>query len=105
MTDTNIIERIKALDEERATLAEEAKAAALQQATEAINILATLGYHYHLSQEQYAKTATTRREAKGGPCPICNVTTDPPHDRRHHRSNPNPFTPEDLEERGMTVVS
>ena len=48
MTDKTAIQRIKELDEERATLFEQAKEEALRRANQAVEDLNTLGLNYRL---------------------------------------------------------
>jgi hypothetical protein len=48
MSDKTAIQRIKELDQERATLFEQAKEEALRRATQAVDDLNALGLHYRL---------------------------------------------------------
>ena len=48
MTDKTAIQRIKELDQERATLFEQAKEEALRRANQAVEDLNALGLHYRL---------------------------------------------------------
>jgi len=106
-----ILDRLKKLDEERATLVETAKTEALQKAQDAVADLNALGFNYRLvdgtegARLPRAVGTGAKRQSKGEACPICGVKTDPPHDRRAHKKNPEPFTPEQLEARGMKVVN
>ena len=107
----SVLDQLKALDEHRAKLLESAKNAALEKANQAIEELNALGFHYRLAEEPAlarllrAKTEgeTPTRKPKDADCPICNFRTNPPHDRRSHRSQQRkkPFTPKELEERGL----
>jgi len=48
-----------------------------------------------------------QRQAKGGPCPVCDFETVPPHDKRSHRSqgeDKQPFTAQELAEKGLTRI-
>lgn len=66
----NTLEKIKALDEQRKKILEEAKSAALQKAQDAIRELGELGLRYNLVQETGEKpsaTPTGRSEAKPSP--------------------------------------
>jgi hypothetical protein len=47
----SVLDRIKALDAEKAKLLDEAKSEALQAATAAIKTLSELGFHYRLVQD------------------------------------------------------
>jgi hypothetical protein len=112
---TSVLEKLKALDAQRAQLLEGAKKEALDNAERAVAELNELGFHYTLSEG--ASTATPRaprkassqapkRQKKDVPCPICNFKTDPPHDGRMHRSQKTKkaFTVEELMEKGLTKV-
>lgn len=104
-----VLEKLRDLDEQRQALAEEARTEAMQQAEEAIEILNSLnGPQYYLASGATKKASVPKkqREMKGGPCPICDYETNPPHDRRAHRSQEpkEPFTVDELEERGMERV-
>lgn len=107
----NVLDELKRLDAERDKLITKAKGDALKNAEDAIESLNALGFNYRLveggSTRRAAPSARTgTRTPKEGPCPICNFRTDPPHDRRSHRSQKvkAPFTKEELAERGLTVV-
>jgi hypothetical protein len=91
-----------------------AKADALARAEEAIGELTALGFEYELT-EYGAKTKAKPRKAGArkaidhtpkGTCPICEYATNPPHDKRSHRSQTKkkPFTDAELAERGMEVA-
>jgi hypothetical protein len=112
------IEQIKELEAQREMLLSEAKADALARAEEAVSELNALGFHYYIGE-----TAKNRRRAMKRPkqlptvdksvlhkpsaekpCPICEYRTDPPHDRRSHRTQTKKkaFTDKELEAAGMT---
>ena len=55
------LEKLKALDEQREKVLEEANSATLQKAQEAIKELSELGLHYTLVQESRAPKATAPR--------------------------------------------
>jgi hypothetical protein len=105
------IEKIKKLDDERAKLLESAKADALGRAEEAINELTALGFEYDLVEPARATARKPRIARKGstpdhhpkGSCPICEYATNPPHDKRSHRSQTKkkPFTDAELDQRSM----
>src|SRR5437868_15394300 len=105
----NVLDQLKALDEQRTKLLETAKNAALEKAKEAIAELNALGFQYRLA-EGAAPTPRAQRAAKesseqarGTPrdpeCPICHFKTEPLHDRRSHRTQEmkKPFTAKELE--------
>jgi hypothetical protein len=112
---TSALEKIKALDAQRAQLLEGAKKEALDNAERAVAELNELGFHYTLAEG--ASTSTPRpprkatsqaqqRQARDVPCPICQFKTTPHHDGRMHRSQKTkkPFTVEELMEKGLTKV-
>jgi hypothetical protein len=114
---TTVLEKLKALDAQRAQLLEDAKKEALDNAERAVAELNELGFHYSLTEG--ASTFTPRaprkapsqaqapkRQARDVPCPICHFKTTPHHDGRMHRSQPHkkPFTVEELMERHLTKV-
>jgi hypothetical protein len=113
---TTVLEKLKALDEQRAQLLEGAKKEALDNAEKAVAELNELGFHYTLTegasgaytQRAPHKTASQapKRQKKDVPCPICNFKTDPPHDGRMHRSQKTkkPFSVEALMERHLAKV-
>lgn len=111
---TTVLEKLKALDAQRAQLMEGAKTEALAKAEQAIGELNSLGFHYRLVDG----TSTTRAPRKSGaeapkrqtrdlPCPICRFKTTPHHDGRMHRSQKTkkPFTAEELMEKHLTKVA
>jgi hypothetical protein len=111
----SVLEKLRALDEQRAKLLEGAKAEALKKASDAIVELNELGFQYVLNEksERAQKTpkvpraAAPQRVRKDSPCPICNFKTDPIHDGRAHRSQNKkaPFTAAELTEKGLTKVA
>jgi hypothetical protein len=115
---TSVLEKLKALDAQRAQLLEGAKKEALDNAEKAVAELNELGFHYSLT-EGASTTSTTRaraprkatsqapkRQARDLPCPICKFKTTPHHDGRMHRSQKTkkPFSVEELMEKGLTKV-
>jgi hypothetical protein len=104
----SVLEKLKALDEERFALLEAAKAEAFEIANKAIAALGDLGLHYQLI-ETNPNLATSRsrpraeRKRSDGPCPVCGFKTEPSHDGRAHRSQKTkrPFSVTELSERGM----
>jgi hypothetical protein len=110
---TSVLEKIKALDAQRAQLLEGAKKEALDNAEKAVAELNELGFTYRLVEGATASRAPRRaaseapkRQARDLPCPICHFKTTPHHDGRMHRSQKTkkPFTVEELMEKGLTKV-
>jgi hypothetical protein len=112
---TTILEKLKALDAQRATLLEGAKKEALDNAEKAVAELNELGFHYTLTEGASTSTPTARaprkstsqapkRQARDLPCPVCHFKTMPHHDGRLHRSQKTkkPFTVEELMEKGLS---
>jgi hypothetical protein len=111
------LDRLKKLDEERSKLIEEAKAASLAKANEAIKELNELGLHYRLiegaepsrsvasAMARWQSDAPTRQQ-RDVPCPICGFKTTPLHDGRAHRSQDpkKPFNADELEARAMKKI-
>jgi hypothetical protein len=112
---TTVLEKLKALDAQRAQLMEDAKKEALDNAERAVAELNELGFHYSLVESASASptraprkspSQAPKRQARDLPCPICEFKTTPHHDGRMHRSQKTkkPFTVEELMERGLTKV-
>ena len=113
---TTVLEKLKALDAQRAQLLEDAKKEALDNAERAVAELNDLGFHYSLTEgasvslptraPRKATSQAPKRQARDLPCPICLFKTTPHHDGRMHRSQKSkkPFTVEELMERGLTKV-
>jgi hypothetical protein len=111
---TTVLEKIKALDAQRAQLLEGAKKEALDNAQRAVAELNELGFNYTLTEgatsTQRAPRKSTaqapKRQARDAPCPICKFKTTPHHDGRMHRSQKTkkPFSVEELMERHLTRV-
>jgi hypothetical protein len=114
---TTVLEKLKALDAQRAQLLEGAKKEALDNAEKAVAELNELGFHYTLTEGAAVSTATQRaprkasaqapkRQSRDAPCPICKFKTTPHHDGRMHRSQKTkkPFTVEELMERYLAKV-
>ena len=108
-----ILEKLQALDAQRAQLLGDAKKEALDNAERAIAELNALGFHYTLVESastarapRKARTEAPKRQSRDLPCPICQFKTSPPHDGRAHRSQKTkkPFTVEELMEKGLTKV-
>ena len=113
---TTVLEKLKALDAQRAQLLDDAKKEALENAEKAVAELNELGFHYSLT-EGASTTSTPRaprktssqapkRQARDLPCPICHFKTTPHHDGRMHRSQKSkkPFSVEELIKKGLTKV-
>jgi hypothetical protein len=114
---TSVLEKLKALDAQRAQLLEGAKKEALENAEKAVAELNELGFHYTLTEGASTSTPTpraprkatsqaTKRPPRDLPCPICHFKTTPHHDGRMHRSQKTkkPFTVEELMERHLAKV-
>jgi len=121
------IEQIQELDAQREQILSEAKTNALKRAEEAISELNALGFHYYIGKteknvrpamkrpkqlpgverrgraKQAALDKSARHKPQDKPCPICEYRTDPPHDRRSHRTQKRKraFTDKELEAAGM----
>jgi hypothetical protein len=114
---TSVLEKLKALDAQRAQLLEDAKKEALDKAEKAVAELNELGFNYSLVERASPASSPARaprkapsqgrqRQARDLPCPICKFNTTPHHDGRMHRSQKTkkPFTVEELMERHLTKV-
>ena len=114
---TSVLEKLKALDAQRATLLDDAKKEALDNAEKAVAELNELGFHYSLTEGASTSTPTQRaprkaaseapkRQARDLPCPICEFKTTPHHDGRMHRSQKSkkPFSVEELMEKHLAKV-
>jgi hypothetical protein len=114
---TTVLEKLKALDAQRAQLLDDAKKEALENAEKAVAELNELGFHYTLTEGASTPSASARvprkapsqapkRQARDLPCPICHFKTTPHHDGRLHRSQKTkkPFTVEELMERHLAKV-
>jgi hypothetical protein len=111
-----LIEQLKALDDQREKLIEDAKHSALDRARKAIAELNELGFTYSLSEgarssapkaaRKSAVRAGAGRRRKDVDCPICHFKTSPMHDGRSHRgqNTKRPFTSAELAERGLAIV-
>jgi hypothetical protein len=111
---TTVLEKLKALDAQRAQLLDDAKKEALENAEKAVAELNELGFHYSLTKGASVSTSTSRAPRKASsqapkrpvrdvPCPICHFKTLPHHDGRMHRSQKSkkPFTVEELMEKHL----
>ena len=116
---TSVLEKLKALDAQRAQLLEGAKKEALDNAEKAVAELNELGFHYTLTEgasvsvsapapraPRKATSQAPKRQARDLPCPICHFKTTPHHDGRMHRSQKSkkPFTVEELMEKHLAKV-
>jgi hypothetical protein len=110
---TTVLEKLKALDAQRAQLLDDAKKEALDNAERAVVELNELGFHYRLVEgasparaPRKAASQAPKRQARDVPCPICHFKTNPHHDGRMHRSQKTkkPFSVEELVEKGLTKV-
>jgi hypothetical protein len=116
---TTVLEKLKALDAQRAQLLDDAKKEALDNAEKAVAELNELGFHYTLTEGASVSTSTprtprkatskaqaTKRPPRDVPCPICHFKTTPHHDGRMHRSQKTKkaFTVEELMEKHLAKV-
>ena len=112
---TTVLEKLKALDAQRAQLLDDAKKEALENAEKAVAELNELGFHYSLTEgaststpkaPRKASSQAPKRQARDLPCPICHFKTTPHHDGRMHRSQKTkkPFSVEELMERHLAKV-
>jgi hypothetical protein len=106
---TTVLEKLKALDAQRAQLLEGAKKEALDNAEKAVAELNELGFHYSLTEGASASTSKAqapKRQARDLPCPICEFKTSPHHDGRMHRSQKSKraFMVEELMEKHLARV-
>jgi hypothetical protein len=116
---TTVLEKLKALDAQRAQLLEGAKKEALDNAERAVAELNELGFHYSLVEGASVSASTPRaprkaaskaqapkRQARDLPCPICHFKTTPHHDGRMHRAQKTkkPFSVEELMEKHLAKV-
>jgi hypothetical protein len=114
---TTVLEKLKALDAQRAQLLEGAKKEALDNAEKAVAALNELGFHYTLTEgatstaraprKSSSQAQAPKRQARDVPCPICHFKTTPHHDGRLHRSQKakKPFSVEELMEKHLTKVA
>jgi hypothetical protein len=119
-TMSTTLEKLKALDAQRAQLLHDAKKEALDNAEKAIADLNDLGFHYALTESASRQSLSTpgaprktpsqakatKRTPRDVPCPICQFKTTPHHDGRLHRNQKTkkPFTVEELMEKHLTKV-
>jgi hypothetical protein len=115
----SVLDKLKALDEQRAKLLDDAKKEALEAVHKAIADLNGLGFDYRLIEggstskarkppRERSEGEAPKRQARDVPCPICEFKTDPHHDGRAHRSQlepKRPFTEEELVEKGLAKVA
>jgi hypothetical protein len=62
----SVLDTLKALDEQRAKVLNEAKSAALRKAQDAIGELSQLGFHYKLVESSGLPTATGPQNERAG---------------------------------------
>lgn len=104
-----VLEQLKKLEEQRATLLEGAKKEALAKAEAAVADLNAIGFDYRLvegdEEPEAKKKIITRHRDPNEPCSVCGYCTNPPHDARKHRSQgaaKKPFTDRQLAELSLT---
>ena len=109
----SVLEKLKALDAQRAQLLEGAKKEAPDKAEKAVAELSELGFDYSLVEgsstgraPRKAVSQTPKRQARDLPHPICHFKTTPHHDGRMHRSQKTkrPFSVEELMEKHLAKV-
>ncbi|BCG79912.1 hypothetical protein [Mesorhizobium sp. 113-3-3] len=118
------MDQLKKLDEQQAKIEQERQklqAAAHDEGMKAVNdaiaALNDLGYSYKVVETKGVHFVTPKkvkgsgagtRAPSTGPCPICQFETNPHHDARKHRSQPEgqkkPFTAEELTTLGLVKV-
>ena len=112
---TTALEKIKALDAQRAQLLDGAKKEALDNAERAVAELNELGFRYSLTEgastpraprKSSSQAQAPKRQVRDVPCPICEFKTTPHHDGRMHRSQKTkkPFSVEELMEKHLAKV-
>jgi hypothetical protein len=105
---SDVLDRIRKLDEEKRKLLSEARDQALAKANQAIEELRELGFNYRLTEGSARSTSPERSAARkpqaGAACPICGFATEPPHDKRSHRTHPAPFTDAELSAKGWRKI-
>ena len=114
---TTVLEKLKALDAQRAQLLDDAKKEGLENAEKAVAELNELGFHYTLTEGATSTVLPARAPRKAAsqapkgqprdlPCPVCHFKTTPHHDGRMHRSQKTkkPFSVEELMERHLAKV-
>jgi hypothetical protein len=110
MAEKSVIQRIKDLDAERASIFDQAKEEALEKAKAALAELNALGLNYTLTsgagKAAKAGSAKGKGAIKAAVCPICEFQTAPPHDGRTHRNQKKkgPFSAAKLKEKGLVKV-
>ena len=111
----SILEKLKALDDQRAKIVDDAKQNALDKAHQALAELKELGFTYSLAEEHRSASVKpagssktkAKRHKKDGPCSICHFATSPTHDGRSHRDQEprRPFTSVELADKGLAKIS
>ena len=112
----SLMDQLKALDDQRTKLIEDAKRAALEKAHKAVAELNDLGFKYRLAEGARVAASSpvkraksiggAKRQIKDSACPICHFKTSPMHDGRSHRgqSPKRPFTAAELAQKHLSVV-
>lgn len=105
------LEKVRSLRAQADKLMADAKAEAIEKAEKAVAELNELGFTYRLIEGEEplrrVREKTVTRQKRDVPCPICQFKTDPPHDGRRHRSQPEPkkpFTAAELKNLDMEKV-
>lgn len=98
----SMVDQIKALDEQRATLLATAKAAALEKANTAVSDLNALGFSFSLVEVEKKANGYAPKDK---PCAKCNgLRFDPPHDARAHKGHPGAFSAEEAVAKGWKII-
>lgn len=108
----NMMDQLRALDEQRRSILSGAKSEAMKAAEAAVAALNSLGFNYRLTENAPARgrrksgARKVSRAIKNRACPVCGFTTSPPHDARSHRgqAEKKPFTAAELSAKGMSKV-
>jgi hypothetical protein len=109
----SVLDEVKELKARIESMTAQAKAEALDKASEAIGFLRELGLDNDTILKELgfrgraaAKGSREGRPPGDEPCPICHFRTDPPHDGRSHRgqTKKRPLTAEELEQKGLTKL-
>ena len=109
---TSVLDKLKELDrqteqlsKQRQQLLSQVKSEALASAQSAVDALNVLGFNYRLVEGSGSGKKGTRT-VKDAPCPTCNFKTNPPHDRRAHKSQTTKaaFSSAELTERGLAKI-
>lgn len=102
----SVVERIRELDKERASLLGSAKKEILSIIEDAVAELNALGFSYAVI-EGATKSDSSGNQRRNRNCPVCGIRTEPPHDARAHRGQgkkKKPFTQAELKQHGFSLA-